>query len=200
VQASDGNFYGTTFRGGANGYGMVFKITPGGTLITLHSFNGTDGSYSQAGLVQATDGNFYGTTSGGGTNCYPYECGTVFKITPNGTLTTLYNFCSQSNCSDGDNPTAALVQATDGNFYGTTEGGGASGNCGSHGCGTLFKITPGGMLPTVHASISLTATILTPLYCKPLTETSMGQRREAGPAILAKMAAARSSKSPLEAC
>ena len=65
VQGTDGNFYGTTSEGGANGYGTVFKITPSGTLTTLHSFDVTDGAYPYAGLVQATDGNFYGTTSRG---------------------------------------------------------------------------------------------------------------------------------------
>ena len=120
VQATDGNFYGTTNGGGAYEGGTVFKITPSGTLVTLYSFgsqpNGTDGASPQAGLVQATDGNFYGTTQYGGTDGE----GTVFKITPSGMLTTLYSFCSQPNCADGDNPYDGLVQATDGNFYGTT--------------------------------------------------------------------------------
>ena len=90
MQGSDGNFYGTTFDGGANcnaGCGTVFKITPSGTLTTLHSFDSADG-LPCAGLIQATDGNFYGTTAAGGAN----DNGTVFKITPGGTLTTLYSF------------------------------------------------------------------------------------------------------------
>ena len=74
---SNGKFYGTTLSGGSNGYGTVFEITVGGTLTTLHSFDGTDGEFPRAGLVQASNGNFYGTTLGGGSN----DDGTVFEIT-----------------------------------------------------------------------------------------------------------------------
>ncbi len=146
VQATNGNLYGTTFVGGADGYGTVFKITPSGTLTTVHSFDYTNGGNPEAGLVEASNGNFYGITSdGGGT-----DSGTVFKMTPSGTLTTLYSFCSQSNCADGYDVAAALVQATDGNLYGTTVLGGA--NCiPDGGCGTIFKITPGGALTTLHS-------------------------------------------------
>src|ERR1035441_3780043 len=104
VQATNGDLYGTTGGGGTNSGGTVFKITPGGTLTTLYSFcpqtNCTDGFGPNAGLVQAANGDLYGTTNGGGTN----NSGTVFKITPGGTLTTLYSFCSQSGCTDGSNP------------------------------------------------------------------------------------------------
>ena len=155
VQAPNGNFYGITNSGGrgADNAGTVFKITPSGTLTTLYSFcsriNCADGRYPSA-LILATDGNFYGTTSGGGiTNCAD-GCGTVFRITPGGILTTLYAFCSQGNCPDGYNAWG-LVQATDGNFYGVTGHGGASRNCGSLGCGTVFKITPSGMLTTLYS-------------------------------------------------
>jgi uncharacterized repeat protein (TIGR03803 family) len=152
VQATNGNFYGTTNTGGANvgctlgTCGTIFKITPSGTLTTFHDFDGTDGSGPQSALVQGTDGNFYGTTYDGGTGL---SGGTVFKITPNGTLTTLYSFCSQggSNCTDGVQPVTALVQGTDGNFYGTTDQGGANG---IHD-GTVFKITPSGALTTLHS-------------------------------------------------
>jgi uncharacterized repeat protein (TIGR03803 family) len=151
VQGTDGNFYGTTYAGGSSsncngGCGTVFKITSANTLSTLHGFAGTDGSAPYAALVQAIDGNFYGTTEGGGTNGY----GTVFKITPGGTLTTLYSFCSQTNCGDGAYPLAGLIQATDGNFYGTTEVGG------TNGYGTVFKITPGGTLTTLYSFCSQT--------------------------------------------
>ena len=150
VQATDGNFYGTTNWGGANDSdGTVFKITPGGTLTTLHSFSGGDGAYPAAGLVQATNGNFYGTTQiggyYGGDYCAGNGCGTVFKITSGGALTTLYSFCPQPNCADGFDPVAGLVQATDGNFYGTTWFGGTQGG------GTVFKITAGGTLTTLHS-------------------------------------------------
>jgi uncharacterized repeat protein (TIGR03803 family) len=139
TQGIDGNFYGTTIFGGggdcgSNGCGTIFKITPSGTLTTLHSFDQADGSGPNAGLVQATDGNFYGATSGGGAN----GRGTVFKITPSGLLTTLYNFCSQSNCTDGTDP-AGLVQDTDGKIYGTTGGGGN----GIDGYGTVFRLSVG---------------------------------------------------------
>jgi uncharacterized repeat protein (TIGR03803 family) len=148
VLATDGNFYGTTSGGGANGDGTVFKITPGGKLTTLHCFDGTDGAHPSAGLVQATDGNFYGTTYSGGAygGIIGAYGGTVFKITPGGTLTTLYSFCSQTDCPDGAHPSAGLIQATDGNFYGTTLGGG-----GVWGFGTAFRITPGGKLTTLHS-------------------------------------------------
>ena len=150
VQATNGNLYGTTGSGGANGDGTVFKITPSGTLTTLYNFCSqkgcTDSGPNAAGLVQATNGNFYGATlSGGATNS-----GTVFKITPSGTLTTLYSFCSQSGCTDGTYPSGGLVQATDGNFYGTTYGGGA----GANNSGTLFKITPSGTLTTLYSFCS----------------------------------------------
>ena len=142
VQARDGKFYGTTYDGGASGDGTVFKITPSGRLTTLHSFDGTDGSLLIAGLVQAANGDFYGTTfEGGPSNTCRGGCGTIFKITPSGTLTTLHSFDS----SDGSNPQGALVQATDGKFYGTTSGGG------DNGFGTVFKITPSGRLTTLHS-------------------------------------------------
>ena len=143
VQASDGNFYGTTEDGGADDIGTVFKITPGGVLTALHSFQGADGSYPQAGLVQASDGNFYGTTLNGGAGL---DAGTIFKITPEGTLRTLYSFCSQTDCADGRAPNA-VVQATDGNFYGTTFGGGPAD------WGTAFRLDTG-----FFAALSLTNT------------------------------------------
>ena len=152
VQATDGNFYGTTNLGGPRGYGTVFKITPGGMLTMLYSFCSQglcpDGGVPEGGLVQATDGNFYGTTSLGGANCAPSGCGTVFKITAAGTLTTLHSFAGYP--TDGAAPEAGLVQATDGNFYGIAQSGGV--NCaGSSGCGTIFKISPNGTLTTLHS-------------------------------------------------
>ena len=139
VQASDGDFYGTTREGGTNGDGTVFKITAEGELTTLHSFSGVDGALPMAGLVLATNGYFYGMTYIGGA----HNEGTIFKMTPQGTLTTLYSFCAQTNCADGREPFGELVQATDGNFYGTTSMGGNGPDC-SAGCGTAFKITAAG--------------------------------------------------------
>lgn len=156
VQATNGNFYGTTESGGANASGTVFEVTPAGKLTTLYSFcsqpDCADGALSTGGLVQATNGNFYGTTINGGVD-NPY--GTVFEITPAGKLTTLHEFCSQTNCADGATPGAGLVQATNGNFYGTTLYGGANGSCaGGGGCGTVFEITPAGKLTTLYSFCS----------------------------------------------
>ena len=110
------------------------------TVTILANFNGENG-YSPNAVVQGTDGNFYGTTSEGGANNY----GTVFKVTPAGVLTTIYSFCSQSNCADGSYPSGGLIQATDGNFYGVTDRGGINGD------GTVYKITSAGLLTTVHS-------------------------------------------------
>jgi len=156
VRGNDGNFYGTTQYGGVGctgfgGCGTVFKITAGGTLTTLHSFNNTDGAYSVAPLVQGTDHNFYGATQYGGVyqQCYDngvsVGCGTVFKMTPSGALTSLYSFCSQTGCTDGYEPYAGLIQANDGTFYGTTYLGGANN------LGEIFKITSGGLLTVLHS-------------------------------------------------
>ena len=139
VQGTNGDFYGTTYFGGT-GFGTVFKMTPTGTLTTLHAFDVVDGQYPLAGLVQATSGEFYGTTEIGGTND-----GTVFRIAPSGgTFKTLYSFCARSGCADGDQPMAGLVQATNGDFYGTTS------SAGTNGGGTVFKIAPSGKLATLY--------------------------------------------------
>jgi uncharacterized repeat protein (TIGR03803 family) len=104
VQGSDGYFYGTTSGGGTNNEGTVFKISPNGGLTGLYSFiGGNDGAYPVAGLVQGSDGYFYGTTYDGGTN----GAGTVFRISTNGALTSLYSF---TGGNDGGVPQAGLVQ------------------------------------------------------------------------------------------
>jgi len=148
VQGTDGNYYGTTLSGGANQEGTIFKITSSGTLTTLYSFckvaKCADGESPHAGLVQGKDGNFYGTTQGS-----PSYDGSVYKITPSGTLTTLYTFCSLSKCADGSSPEGDLIQATDGNFYGTTSLGGPGNG------GTIFRLTPSGALTTLYTFCSL---------------------------------------------
>jgi uncharacterized repeat protein (TIGR03803 family) len=143
VQGIDGNFYGTTSGGGLydscmyGTCGTVFKITPDGTLITLHNFDGgTDGSGPMPGLVLATNGDFYGVNSNGGGGD-----GAAFKITAGGTLTTLLGF---NDGADGGNPNSALIQATNGNLYGTDVNGG------THGDGAIFEMTPAGALTTLH--------------------------------------------------
>ena len=150
IQGSDGNFYGTTANGGAYGkigYGTVFQITPKGVLTILHSFNLTDGSVPMD-LIQGSDGNFYGTTIEGGGGCNGNTvCGTLFQITPTGTLTTLHSFCPNGvppNCPDGYSP-YWMIQDTDGNFYGTTGFGGDSSACSQAygGCGTAYKLSMG---------------------------------------------------------
>ena len=193
ILGTDGNIYGTTYAGGVNGGGTVFKMTPTGTITYLYSFcalsNCADGSSPIDPLVQASNGNFYGTTTTGG-NCPPYNsCGTIFeitptgkftllfsftpptlagttpyaplvqgrdgnfygsanndifKMTPRGKVTSLYTFCSLPNCADGKLPYAGLIQGTDGNFFGTTSAGGPNGG------GTLFEITPQGKLTTLY--------------------------------------------------
>lgn len=115
VQGSNGQLYSTTPSGVA-GPGEVFAITTEGQLTTVHTLKGR----SETGLVLATDGNLYGTTFGGGL----YGSGTVFRVTPNGSLTPLHGFCAQTGCPDGAFPNGPLIQATDGNLYGTTTEGG----------------------------------------------------------------------------
>jgi len=182
VQGSDGYFYGTTPYGGTtnentytpSGFGTVFKISTNGAFNTLHSFDGIDGANSSAALVQGSDGYFYGTTLIGGTNDY----GTVFKISPSGALTTLYSFGTIKDLYnfnqplDGGNPHAALVQGSDGNFYGTAFSGGSN-----------YQFDPGfvpcsesalmGRSTLCIRSTALMAQIPLPLWCKAATAISM---------------------------
>ncbi len=161
VQASNGNFYGTTYNGGtgvhcpanAGGCGTIFEITSKGQFTTIYNFcsqaNCTDGAYPEGTLVQGVNGSLYGTTVGynGSPTCIGESrtgCGTIFEITPAGKLTTLYEFCSQTNCADGYGPFSGLTLGNDGNLYGTTVYGGA--NLG----GVAFKLTPPGLLTILH--------------------------------------------------
>jgi len=144
-----GTLYGTTYSGGANGLGTVFKITPKGVAIVLHSFGSSgDGANPSAGLIDV-GGILYGTTEKGGTGSCTGGCGTVFKITTKGAEAVLYSFKGDS---DGANPTASLTNV-DGALYGTTKSGGP-GNCqilGTVGCGTLFKITTKGVKTVLYS-------------------------------------------------
>ena len=137
VQGGDGNFYGTTSQGGSGvngGQGVVFKMTPAGTLAVLYKFTGQgDEEYPVGGLVQATDGNFYGTTSGN----QSADCGTIFRITSAGNFTTLYTF--PGDRSTGCRSNGPLLQQTNGILYGTTQSGGTGNNDG----GVIFSLDLG---------------------------------------------------------
>lgn len=138
IQATDGDFYGTTNRGGDLGYGTIFKMTPAGTFTALHEFaGGVDGAFPSGWpLIQATDGDFYGTTVTGGVS----DFGTIFKVTSAGDVTILHAFAGDV---DGEYP-RGLIQGTDGDFYGTTSSGGMSDR------GTVFKMTPAGIVTVLH--------------------------------------------------
>ena len=140
VQAADGSFYGATRAGGMSDYGTVFRITPDGTFTNLHSFSGADGMFPSGGLAQGCDGSVYGLTTEGGAS----DKGTVFRITPTGAFTTLYSFAGGT---DGYTPVGALVRGSDGNFYGATK---HSTLRGVELFGTVFTITPNGVLTTLH--------------------------------------------------
>jgi uncharacterized repeat protein (TIGR03803 family) len=146
-QAKDGNYYGTVGNStdGTNN-GVVYKLTSAGKFSTIYAFDGTSGFNPQAPLIQGTDGNFYGTTASGGittsSNCWgsSSSCGTVFKITTGGKLTTVYKF----DQTHGAGPLSPVIQGTDGNFYGTTSAGGTSG------LGVVFKLTSAGVITVLH--------------------------------------------------
>jgi uncharacterized repeat protein (TIGR03803 family) len=138
----DGNFYGTTDRGGAYGYGTIYRLTPDGEEIVLHDFNvRVDGDYPSA-LIEGADGNFYGTAQQNVAGPGPF--GFLFRMAPDGTFTTLHAF---SCGADGAYPADALVQANDGNFYGTTVGI-ADPYCAAR--ATVFRMTPDGTVSIVH--------------------------------------------------
>jgi len=150
IQASDGNLYGTTAAGGANGGGTFFRMSLSGKLTTLYSFCAPSScGYGNIPtvLVQGSDGSFYGTTQLGGSNGY----GAIVKITPAGKLTTLHSF----NLNDGADPVGGLIQGASGNLYGTTwDGGNLNCNWGDNfwgGCGTIFELTPTGSFHTLYS-------------------------------------------------
>jgi uncharacterized repeat protein (TIGR03803 family) len=163
IQASDGDLYGTTADGGANSCsdtlppelnncGTVFKITLAGVETVLHSFGTSlaDGIAPLGPLIQGNDGALYGTTaSGGGGYCgWPFSCGTVFRITPAGSVTIIYAFATTTMWSDGYGPSPFLIQASDGNFYGTTVSGGA---VPADLNGTVFRLTPSGVKTILYS-------------------------------------------------
>jgi uncharacterized repeat protein (TIGR03803 family) len=134
IQATDGNFYGTTYTGGSSDRGTVFRMTPAGAVTGLHAFTGgSDGAYPLVALIQASDGGLYGTTWRGGRS----DGGTIFKMTPAGGVTILYSFQYAEFPS-------RLIQARDGNFYGTTFGDDI------YAGGSIFRMTPTGALTILH--------------------------------------------------
>lgn len=150
IQATDGNFYGTSEQGGYLYFGNLFRVTPAGKVTLIYSFcsqaNCADGQYPKPAIL-GNDGNLYGVTEGGGTNQYDGS-GTFYKMTLDGRITTLYTFCTATSCLDGANP-VGIVLGGDGNFYGATNSGGEFYS------GTLFKITPTGEFTVLHAFCSL---------------------------------------------
>lgn len=159
LQASDGNFYGTSRAGGPNvcrrpdnvPCGAIFRVTPAGVETVLYAFgaSATDAYSPGAALIQGRDGALYGTTSSGGN----FGAGTIFRITMDGIYTILHSFGGSP--SSGIVPVAALMQASDGNFYGTTASGGAN-HCNNipqsgGNCGTVFRMTPAGVVTTLHS-------------------------------------------------
>ena len=148
VQATNGDFYGSTVGGGAQNVGTLFKITPAGVFTPLYSFcsqpNCVDGQQVAGSLVQGSDGNFYGVMNDGGANRY----GSIFKLSQTGEFSTIYEFCAISTCTDGKYPQGGLVQAADGSFYGTTSEGGANN------WGTLYKITADGTFTLLYGFCS----------------------------------------------
>jgi uncharacterized repeat protein (TIGR03803 family) len=149
IRDQSGNLYGTTFDGGVNAYGMVFKLAPDGTETVLHSFLGSGGGdYPNGGLIEDSAGNLFGTTTygGGSTNCRfggtPVGCGTIFELAPDGTETVLHRFTGKS---DGAFPLASLIEDSAGNLYGTTVD-----RSGGNKRGTVFKLAPDGTETVLH--------------------------------------------------
>jgi uncharacterized repeat protein (TIGR03803 family) len=145
--ATNGEFYGSSFGGGAFGYGTIFEFTGEGAPTTIHSFDDTDGT-GFIYLMQGSGGFIYGMASYGGNlaECFAPGCGTVFRIALNGEqFTLLHTFCVLTGCPDGAIPYDALAQGTDGDYYGTTWGGGGRSDGGS-----VFRMTPRGKLSTIY--------------------------------------------------
>jgi uncharacterized repeat protein (TIGR03803 family) len=166
---TDGNFYGTTQAGGANGAGTFFQFTIAGALTPLYSFGATDNDAAspQAALAQGPNGNFYGTSQFGGSNF----SGTIFEVTPSGAETVLYSF---SGGNDGGLPIAALTLGSDGtlesdgNFYGTTQ-------TGPNYTGTLFEITPSGAFSSLYSFAALNANSENPIGANPSGALALGR-------------------------
>ncbi len=152
VQATDGNFYGTTSSGGFYYSGTLFRMTPTGEITDLFNFCSeakcANGTNPVTGPVLGSDGNLYGVTGAGGHN----NSGIFYKSTLDGDFTTVYEFCATEPCTDGAGPNGIFL-ASDGNFYGTTGGGGNASNG-----GTIFSISPTGQLKVLYTFCSIIPT------------------------------------------
>jgi uncharacterized repeat protein (TIGR03803 family) len=138
------------------GYGVVFKLDTNGKLTVLHSFDSADGAYPASVLLFDQTGNLYGTTREGGNSGCGTGCGVLFELSPHSdgswTEAVLYEFCSASGCTDGQQPEGGpLVRDSAGNIYGTTLFGGASRNCTGVGCGAVFKLDASGKESVLHS-------------------------------------------------
>jgi uncharacterized repeat protein (TIGR03803 family) len=140
IEGPDGALYGTTIAGGIFNRGTVYRLSSSGFTV-LYNFMGLDGSHPVGKLVLGSDGKFYGTTHGGGASSA--DAGTIFRISPSGVHETLHTFL----IFNGRNPTAGLVRAADGTFWGTTLRGGSADT------GTIFTISPTGAFTLVHAFV-----------------------------------------------
>jgi uncharacterized repeat protein (TIGR03803 family) len=140
AQGRDGDFYGVTLSGNGCCQGDIYKISAQGVITSLYSMAQSDGTTCK-GLTLGTDGNFYGTCQNGGANNY----GTLFKVTSAGVLTVLHNFAAQGSTSDGCIPYAPPIQASNGDFYGTTA------FCGANNYGTVYKLTLAGAYTLLYS-------------------------------------------------
>jgi len=154
-RSTDGNLYGTTHLGGGSGEGTVFQVTPAGVENLVYNFctqhGCADGAEPLAGLLQLSDGTLIGTTDSGGANG---NYGTIYQIPPAGTLTTVYSFCLQNGCEDGNSPDGVLVQGSDRNLYGVNTVGG-----GPNGYGTVFALSPTSANYTLTVSLTGNGTV-----------------------------------------
>lgn len=143
IRDTEGNLYTVSEEGGTEGYGAVIKVSGNGTATVLYNFNGQNGNYSLAPPWRDSAGNLYGTTSYGGSieSVCDGECGLIFKLTPSGEETVLHNFVGK----DGYRPYSGVIEDAEGNFYGTTESGGAAGY------GVVYQLTPAGKLNVLHS-------------------------------------------------
>lgn len=148
VGDASGNLYGTTFNGGSStgcsgnaGCGVVFKLAADGTESVLWTFSGNSDGGGPGSIIRNGKGYIYGVTGWGGSGPYcTYGCGAIFKLSPKGSLTTLYAFTGDT---DGTGPTG-IVMDSSGNFFGSTRAGGNS-DCEGYGCGTVFKLSANGV-------------------------------------------------------